>query len=358
MIKPKIFIGSSKERLDIAYALQENLEFDSEPTVWTQGIFKLSKNTLESLVDSLETFDYAIFVFHPDDMSEIRGKEYNVIRDNLIFELGLFIGKIGRDKVFFLIPQNFKNLHIPTDLIGITPGTYNAHRKDKNLKASLGPFCNQVREELKDFVYLNIEGFKEEPQIVKDIILNKSDTWEFELADKLLDYKLKEVYEAYDSIKSGFVIQRMKNIDGDDFNDWYANSLTNFQNYIELFTTGLTNLEKSFGPEGESGKPIDIKNAVDKLLFLCQELISWEYELASLNPPEGLIIVKEKLNCATKPIVIDPLEGFHQSLKSFIEKLRDPSKRNNGENKITVTPKIKDSLKTISQDFQQYFYGN
>ena len=309
MIKPKIFIGSSKERLDIAYALQENLEFDSEPTVWTQGIFKLSKNTLESLVDSLETFDYAIFVFHPDDMSEIRGKEYNVIRDNLIFELGLFIGKIGRDKVFFLIPQNFKNLHIPTDLIGITPGTYNAHRKDKNLKASLGPFCNQVREELKDFVYLNIEGFKEAPQIVKDIILNKSDTWEFELADKLLDYKLKEVYEAYDSIKSGFVIQRMK-------------------------------------------------NAVDKLLFLCQELISWEYELASLNPPEGLIIVKEKLNCATKPIVIDPLEGFHQSLKSFIEKLRDPSKRNNGENKITVTPKIKDSLKTISQDFQQYFYGN
>lgn len=32
--RPPLFIGSSVEGLEVAYALQENLEFDCEPTVW------------------------------------------------------------------------------------------------------------------------------------------------------------------------------------------------------------------------------------------------------------------------------------------------------------------------------------
>jgi len=46
MMKPNIFIGSSKESLEVAYSLQENLEPFAEVTVWTQGIFELSKFTI------------------------------------------------------------------------------------------------------------------------------------------------------------------------------------------------------------------------------------------------------------------------------------------------------------------------
>jgi hypothetical protein len=37
-MKPKLFIGSSTEALNIAYAIQENLQHDVLSKVWTQSL--------------------------------------------------------------------------------------------------------------------------------------------------------------------------------------------------------------------------------------------------------------------------------------------------------------------------------
>lgn len=217
MIKPRVFIGSSSERLDIAYAIQENLERDCESTVWTQGIFHLSKSTLESLMEALIQFNYAIFVFHPDDIAIIRQKKHNIVRDNLIFELGLFMGKLGHENVFFLIPESADELHLPTDLLGITPGTYNSSRSDRNLVAALGPFCNKIRKFLENFVYLSIEGFESEPEQAKNIVIKKPDGWEYKLAHILLESKIRKIDETYKDIENEIVIQNARIISGDEF---------------------------------------------------------------------------------------------------------------------------------------------
>lgn len=150
--RPKIFIGSSLESLEVAYSIQSQLEHTTDPTVWTQGIFNLSKTTTEDLIEVFKNSDFAIFVFTPDDSTKIRGDELRTVRDNLIFELGLACGIIGKERVFAIHPRNIENFHIPTDLYGITFGNYNNDRVDKNIKAAIGPCVFQIQKQIESLL--------------------------------------------------------------------------------------------------------------------------------------------------------------------------------------------------------------
>ena len=144
-MKPSVFVGSSVESINIAYAVQEELTYDADITVWSQGIFKLSSTTLDDLLENLDKSDFAIFIFSPDDVVKIGGQEFLSTRDNVVFELGLFIGRLGKQRNFFVLPKDHNDFRLPTDLIGVTPATFDANRSDGNLRAALGPACNKIR---------------------------------------------------------------------------------------------------------------------------------------------------------------------------------------------------------------------
>jgi predicted nucleotide-binding protein len=130
-VKPRVFVGSSVESLAVAYAIQENLENDAEVTVWPQGIFELSKTAVESLIRALNRSDFAIFVFAPNDTLKLRQKKHAAVRDNVIFEFGLFIGKLGRSRTFIVVPKDQKDLRIPTDLMALHLGNSTPNEKTK-----------------------------------------------------------------------------------------------------------------------------------------------------------------------------------------------------------------------------------
>lgn len=142
-MKPKIFIGSSVEGLKIAKTIQAELDYEVEATIWNQGVFNPSNYALEDLIRQTKENEFAIFIFTPDDEVIFRKDTKNVVRDNVIFELGLFIGALGRSNVFFLKPRGI-DIHIPTDLAGVTPGDYESKRSDNNIQAAIGPFCSQI----------------------------------------------------------------------------------------------------------------------------------------------------------------------------------------------------------------------
>lgn len=149
--KPRMFIASSVEHLDLAYAVQEGLEHDVEATVWSQGVFQLSRTAMASLIDQLDESDFGLFVLAPDDVTAIRDAKKNTVRDNVVFELGLFIGRLGTDRCFLIVPRGVEDLHLPTDLTGITPATFDPDRQDGNVVAALGPACNRIRKSIAKY---------------------------------------------------------------------------------------------------------------------------------------------------------------------------------------------------------------
>lgn len=146
MRKPRIFIASAVESLSVADAFNVNLDHQAEVTVWKNG-FSLSQGTIESLVRMAESVDFAIFIFTPDDIAEIREQQKNVVRDNVVFELGLFIGTLGSERCFIVKPRG-TDLHLPTDLLGLTPADYDGERSDGNLEAAVNHPCVLIKKEV------------------------------------------------------------------------------------------------------------------------------------------------------------------------------------------------------------------
>ncbi|MCJ7459858.1 MAG: nucleotide-binding protein [candidate division Zixibacteria bacterium] len=205
-MKPKILIASSVESLTIAYAVQENLEQEADITVWTQGVFDLTKSTLDNLIISINNSDYGVFIFSPDDVTKIRDKTYLTIRDNVIFELGLSIGKLGKDRNFIIIPKNVKDLHIPTDILGLIPATFDPNREDGNILAALGPACNKIRRAIQSSMHPLTASESISPSIIDESKKDDKIILEVENRDRYNPYKhLPQIQETTTS----FFYERM-----------------------------------------------------------------------------------------------------------------------------------------------------
>jgi predicted nucleotide-binding protein len=138
--KPTAFSGCSVEGLPVAKVIQLNLAHSVSSTIWSQGVFGLSQGTLETLVNRARSFKYAILVLTPDDVVIKRDQPTMSARDNVLFELGLFMGALGREYTFIVCRRDVK---MPTDLAGITPATYDVDDQVA-LQANLGPVSTQI----------------------------------------------------------------------------------------------------------------------------------------------------------------------------------------------------------------------
>lgn len=146
--KSRLFIASSVESLPVAEAINANLDHELEVTLWKTGTFRLSSSTIDDLVRKSSAVDFAAFVFTPDDISVIRSQKEHVVRDNVLFELGLFIGAIGKERCFIIKPRD-TDLHIPTDLIGgMAPADYESNRSDGDIMSETNRACTLIKTEV------------------------------------------------------------------------------------------------------------------------------------------------------------------------------------------------------------------
>ena len=147
---PRVFVISSKEGLDVARQVRQNLDGDDIAVyLWDQGTFGVSEYPISSLEDAIERADFTIAVARADDLLVSRGAEHGVPRDNVHFEYGISVGRLGRDRSFLLVDAD-SEVKLASDYAGLTTLRYKGADVDQ-LKRSVAKACDLAREKI-DFI--------------------------------------------------------------------------------------------------------------------------------------------------------------------------------------------------------------
>ena len=149
MSKPKLFVGSSSEAKNAVRVLCSALA-DAATVIpwWDAPEFKRgSFATLDSLMAAVDAYDFAVFLLTPDDLVNSRGKEGSVARDNVVFEFGLFLGRLGQHRAFAFVEERPAKgaLKVPSDLFGINMPRFRVSSDPHEMMAGLSHAAEIVR---------------------------------------------------------------------------------------------------------------------------------------------------------------------------------------------------------------------
>jgi len=119
MDKSRIFIASSGRTLVLAEKLRDELQTDfCAATLWSEeGRRQPGATIIEMLENATEQFDFAVVILAKDDVMVKEAGDALKARDNCVFEAGLFIAALRRERCFLV--NSVKQGDLPSDLGGI-----------------------------------------------------------------------------------------------------------------------------------------------------------------------------------------------------------------------------------------------
>lgn len=149
--RSRIFIVSSAEALPAAEEIRLGLEHeDWVVELWSDDrIFPPGAYPIEVLEAEVAKADFCVAIASADDIVRARDRQQAAPRDNVIFELGFFMSRIGRQRTLLLVPKG-QNVKIPSDFKGITPIVYNDDTSDQHLSTALGPAVTKIKKAVRD----------------------------------------------------------------------------------------------------------------------------------------------------------------------------------------------------------------
>lgn len=149
--RPRVFFICSAEALEIAECIRAGLDHeDATIEIWSdEQIFPAGGYPIEALERAVDDADFGIAIAQPDDLIRSRHRQAAVPRDNVIFELGFFLSRLGRKRTLLLVPRG-ENVQLPSDFKGLTPLNYKVASEHEKLSIALGPTIYRIKEILKE----------------------------------------------------------------------------------------------------------------------------------------------------------------------------------------------------------------
>lgn len=140
---PKLFIGSSTRAYDTATKIKNCLSTVADCTLWKEPeVWEPNKSTFDNLLRMAGYFDFGVFVATADDLTLVSDKLVFEPRDNVILEMALFLGAMGRHKSFLLVEEGIK---LPSDFDGIYMPRFNS-KDDASIERACNELVGTIRE--------------------------------------------------------------------------------------------------------------------------------------------------------------------------------------------------------------------
>ncbi len=182
MSKLKVFVGSSSEAREHDVVIRKTLEeYGIEAISWSE-IFHPGDFGLDSLIKISNEINGALIIATSDDATWYRGNEYFTPRDNILFEMGLFIKALGRNKTGFILLKNLSGSSpkIPTDLAGLNLITYDVSKPAKN-ELKILKWINNLKQQFQTKRY-----FDDSLHLLKENYHKIPDSWKDDIHDHIL----------------------------------------------------------------------------------------------------------------------------------------------------------------------------
>ena len=138
----ELLIVSSTEALGVVDVVERVFsEQGYRVSRWNKDFFRVNDNYRQTLTDAAGFYDYAVAIFAADDPATIRDKPVMVTRANVVFEFGLFLGRLGPDRAYCLTEDHVTGF---SDWDGITEVRYR-RTSDSDIEAACERVLRKIR---------------------------------------------------------------------------------------------------------------------------------------------------------------------------------------------------------------------
>jgi hypothetical protein len=159
--RPIVFVGSSTPALSIAKEVKRGLLGVAEVLVWDKA-FDAGTWLLGGILNQAQQSDFGVFVIRQDDTARIKRTNYTTVRDNVLFEAGIFMGALGPQRTLLLWPSGHgsEKLRLPSDLAGLLRESYVPPRS-RDAKPDLRSALASMRRRIQSMGIALRSGYNE-----------------------------------------------------------------------------------------------------------------------------------------------------------------------------------------------------
>ena len=152
------------------------------------------------------------------------------------------------------------------------------------VQSALGNKTDRINLEQQNELLIQFESY---PPIIRRVIIDKPDCWEFLLSAELMRYLNKNHFRKLSDLREGIYIKPMTHVDSDDAFEWIQSTVTEMSRMIGPMVSLVDSLNRSWGESGVPGDEHEIHHAAKKISDYLEQVINFEERLYFSILPES-----------------------------------------------------------------------